>query len=485
MSTMQDINSQLFRPIKSGVEYDRLFPNSKCVDTKLATGNTSIAIKKMKEWAKKYKGHTDLLAPVLEGSNLKETVDNIQDFLYWHIQYAIDGEKQNLKSPACAWATRKEGTDCKSYSIFASTILLNLGIKHYFRRIVQAQVPEAYTHVYVVVPLNQDTGKLGEYYVIDGTIQLNNEIPFIKHDDLYMEPNLSIHGLASPVASLGCAGECNCSQQGQLAGWVSDIGGVFSDSSWSFSCIGGTYDIKDAQRFRQLCIQGFDNLFAQFNNQLNGLVISPENVGSVMETANTILRTAAALKDKATRAANKSWSSSCSKSATRSFRDDATYFYNLVNNTFLPYLNQFFVTQSTTVTITNTDIAFAYSDGQGGMKNEFTADTTAKQYTSLTLKENLNLPYFIVEPELAEIAGEGAINLNDLLSSLTEIAVQQTFPNSGTQTGNGTTTGGNGNVGQLPTGNDEPQQAGFGLMAGIGLLAIAAGTYFYAKKKKQ
>lgn len=206
--TAQEINEQLHRPIWSGFGYDRYFPESACEITNLATGNTAVAIKEMAKWAKKYAHHCKDIAPILYGDDLEETVNSIQDFLYNHIQYSIDGENQNLKSPACAWATRVEGTDCKSYSIFASAILLNLDIKHYLRRIKQASVPDAYTHVYVVVPVDQKTGKLNNgYFIIDGTIQLNNELAFTAKDDIFMEPNLTINGLAG---ALGCAGNANC-----------------------------------------------------------------------------------------------------------------------------------------------------------------------------------------------------------------------------------------------------------------------------------
>lgn len=206
--TAQEINEQLHRPIWSGFGYDRYFPESACEITNLATGNTAVAIKEMAKWAKKYAHHCKDIAPILYGDDLEDTVNSIQDFLYNHIQYSIDGENQNLKSPACAWATRVEGTDCKSYSIFASAILLNLDIKHYLRRIKQASVPDAYTHVYVVVPVDQKTGKLNNgYFIIDGTIQLNNELAFTAKDDIFMEPNLTINGLAG---ALGCADNPNC-----------------------------------------------------------------------------------------------------------------------------------------------------------------------------------------------------------------------------------------------------------------------------------
>lgn len=212
--TTAEINQSLYRPLQNGNAYDSLFPSSRCSVTPLAKGNTKVAIQEMAKWAFKYQAHTEKLTEVLYDTNLVDFIDNIQYFLYNHIQYAIDGQNQNLKSPACAWETRKTGTDCKSYSIFASTILLNAGVKHYLRRIEQRHVPNAFTHVYVVIPLNQNQPKLRknsraneDYIIIDGTIKNNDELDFVKKDDIFMEPSLQINGLASPMTAnygLGC-----------------------------------------------------------------------------------------------------------------------------------------------------------------------------------------------------------------------------------------------------------------------------------------
>jgi len=208
--TQAEINQSLSRNILNGNDYNGLIPAAESVYIKLAVGNTAIAIKEMAKWSKKYAYQVKNLANGFIDDSLEETINNIQWFLYWHIQYSIDGENQNLKSPSAAWSTRNQGSDCKSYSIFASTILLNLGIKHYLRRIKQDDFEDAFTHVYVVIPKNQSTGKLNtnaqfnkDYFIIDGTIQYNNELPFKEKDDIYMEPNLPIYGLAAGLAC-GC-----------------------------------------------------------------------------------------------------------------------------------------------------------------------------------------------------------------------------------------------------------------------------------------
>lgn len=209
--TTEEINNSLYRPIKSGVEFDGFFPNSSCVSVSLGKGNTKIVIKEMAKWAKQYASQSKHIATELHDDSLEETCYNIHQFLFWHLQYAIDEYEQDLKAPACAWETRHEGTDCKTFTIFVSTILLNLGIKHYLRRVkFPGKDADAFTHVYVVVPENQKIAKLTDgYYVIDATIKEFEELPFLKKDDIYMEPRLPINGLAAPM-QLACATNCGC-----------------------------------------------------------------------------------------------------------------------------------------------------------------------------------------------------------------------------------------------------------------------------------
>ena len=106
---------------------------------------------------------------------------------------------QNLRSPAHSWHTaRQSGIDCKSYSIFASSILLNLGIKHYIRQVKQPKMnPDSFTHVYVIVPKNQETGSLLDgYFTIDGTRKNKSEGKFTLAKDIFMSqlPHLGLNG---------------------------------------------------------------------------------------------------------------------------------------------------------------------------------------------------------------------------------------------------------------------------------------------------
>ena len=206
MDTAQ-VNSYLKRSIAPGTRYNKYFGKSSCKATYLGESDTFFTVAQMRKWAYKFQSQTKKLAlGEFAGLSLKDTSDKIYRFLYEHLQYELDGRRQNLKSPACAWSTRKEGTDCKSYSIFASTILQNLGIKHYFRKVKQPSLnPDLWSHVYVVIPEDQKKGDLSKgYHVIDATVHSNIEVEYSAKNDIYMDKvSLPHYGLAA--AGMGCS----------------------------------------------------------------------------------------------------------------------------------------------------------------------------------------------------------------------------------------------------------------------------------------
>ncbi|WP_291866643.1 hypothetical protein [Maribacter sp.] len=213
--------------LQNGAQYNRFFKKSSCAPRYLGESDTLFTVRQMKKWAIKNVDQTkDLALSLFSGKELAQTAALIYRFLYNHIQYELDGKKQNLRSPACSWATREQGVDCKSYSIFASTILSNLGIKHYFRRVKQPNPnwlvskdginPKHWTHVYIVVPRNQKSLKVenpSDYLVIDATVHDNKEVRFTqKSDELMSKVSLPHYGLqgAAPRQN-GLGGSCSCS----------------------------------------------------------------------------------------------------------------------------------------------------------------------------------------------------------------------------------------------------------------------------------
>lgn len=119
-----------YRKIKSGEQYDRLIPKGQCVSQYKGKGMTDFSISQMKSVVEEYSWQAEDLADVLEKETLEKTAIAIHDFLYSHFQYHADQEDQFLRTLACSWHDRKNGIDCKSYSIIASCILTSLGIRH-------------------------------------------------------------------------------------------------------------------------------------------------------------------------------------------------------------------------------------------------------------------------------------------------------------------------------------------------------------------
>ena len=201
----------LKRPLKQGTQYNKYF-GTQCESSFLGNGNTDLSISIMAKWVNKYKHQCKALA-LNEFTNLsiENTCNAIYTFLYNHIQYKLDGTDQKIRSPYCSWQDRQNGIDCKSYSVFASCILSNLGIVHYLRKVKQPGYnPDSFSHVYVVIPKNQKTKKLTDgYYIIDATIHDNYELPFIeKKDKLMSNVGLPHYGLGKPTTTvLGCG--CN------------------------------------------------------------------------------------------------------------------------------------------------------------------------------------------------------------------------------------------------------------------------------------
>lgn len=198
-------DAALYRPILDGKKFEPLIFHPKCKKVSAGKGNTLFSVKRMADVVNEYSWHITPLAKLLQkrSLNLSELCQNIQDFLFWHIQYKQDGRDQLLRSPGCAWKERKTGIDCKSYSIFAASILKELGVKSWFRRVSYTK-GEPYKHVYLVVPINQENPDLDDkngYFFIDGTININTngrfEPYFYKKDD-FMSNNLDHYMLAKP-----------------------------------------------------------------------------------------------------------------------------------------------------------------------------------------------------------------------------------------------------------------------------------------------
>jgi hypothetical protein len=95
------------------------------------------AVAQMKQRSNEFKGKTEA-----------ETCKKIFDYLKNQISYKADGAEQQVRVPSGLIRTRQG--DCKSYSVFTSAVLTNLGIPH---KLVYASYDpndSTPTHIYVV-----------------------------------------------------------------------------------------------------------------------------------------------------------------------------------------------------------------------------------------------------------------------------------------------------------------------------------------------
>ena len=95
------------------------------------------AVKQMKQRAQEFKGATE-----------DETCKKIFDYLKNQINYKADGPEQMVKLPSGLIRTRQG--DCKSYSVFTSAVLTNLGIPHKLVYASYDPTDSTPTHIYVV-----------------------------------------------------------------------------------------------------------------------------------------------------------------------------------------------------------------------------------------------------------------------------------------------------------------------------------------------
>jgi hypothetical protein len=171
------------RKIKSGEEYDQLFPKPIFFDPTIKKGATvHDTVRFIPKVVRETLFQTAKIAPLLKGNNLHDTCKNIWDFVYTHIAYKKDEDgKEQIRSPARAWHDRFHGIDCDCYTVFISSILSNLKIKHKLRITKYSQ--DHFQHIYPIVPT---TG--GNYITVDCVVdRFNFEEPYTAKQDTNME----------------------------------------------------------------------------------------------------------------------------------------------------------------------------------------------------------------------------------------------------------------------------------------------------------
>jgi len=171
------------RKILDGGAFDVLIPQAKLTDTTQKRGaNIKDTMSFIPQVVKQTKWQTEKLAAVLKGDNLSTTCENIWEFLYHHIRFHKDADnREQIRSPARSWHDRGKGIDCDCFTVFISTLLVNLRIPHILR-ITKYRGP-GFQHIYPIVP----TGN-GKYITIDCvTDQFNYEEPYSEKEDTPMD----------------------------------------------------------------------------------------------------------------------------------------------------------------------------------------------------------------------------------------------------------------------------------------------------------
>jgi hypothetical protein len=170
------------RHIKSGREYDYLFPAAMNVNKTIlenATLDDTIAF--IHKVVGKTLNQTEKIASSVKGATVYDTCRNIWYFVYENVAYKKDADGlEQIRSPRRTWKDRKTGVDCDCYSTFISSILTNLRIPHKLR--ITKYRRNHFQHIYPVVPYG------GKNIIIDCvTDRFDYEVPYSDKKDITMD----------------------------------------------------------------------------------------------------------------------------------------------------------------------------------------------------------------------------------------------------------------------------------------------------------
>ncbi len=487
-----DINRLLHRNLKTGSQYEGLIPKYQGVSHNFDSGSlnsdTYDTLKFMAIWVEKYHHQMSRIAPKLKGATIEKTVRNIYEFLYWHFQYKLDDELQQLYSPSAAWHFRKTGFDCKTYSLLASCILTELGIPHSFRKVQQpGLMPGEWSHVYVIVH-----DKLN-YHVIDATNHTNTEVVYIKKFDM----NLKHKGLAGgyPVVNtgirsfnglgssryngLGCGTNVNCGCNNSNKGLGLDLSSLdinelknlvnidqIKNLFSNISCIGGTaYNKSLLEGNVVLMNELFLRLKNQINNSknqnnLNELAI---NVAKFTATINLIIETYTKKR------AEKSWNS-CSK-ANFDATLKAAEFFKTASVALQGWFQTYYNIGSVKQTLSVTNDGWEQLPDWWGM---YILPFIVVNQPVYNITKKADAPNFEITNYILQSTNNNSFNLSQFLQTLGTVG-DVLDPNTGLPTndsGSGITNNTNSSSGISST------------MMGTGAVIVIAGLLFWPSIKK-
>lgn len=198
------------KPVRLGRHLDRYFDYSRLrgTDPIVNHGNAYVTLGEMDKTVRSTLWQTKSISKRLRGPTLRDTLRNIWTVIYDHIAYQADSQLfEQLREPLRLFSDRKGDCDC--YSIFASSVLTNLGLGHGLRMTKYTYFGR-WSHVYVVVPVDGDLRSLdrdGGYITIDAvTDRFDYEVEFKgKHDHIMSMPIQRLNGL--PARRDRCCGK--------------------------------------------------------------------------------------------------------------------------------------------------------------------------------------------------------------------------------------------------------------------------------------
>ena len=132
--------SAKYRPISDGSKYDYLFPEPELKKTVLKKdGSVDDTVQLMKRIIKEYSYQVRGLAKILKGKTIKESAENVFNFVFKYIKYNVE-KGELLRTPAYTWYCAqvcarqgnqfdaKNSADCDCMSIFCGSLFYEMKI---------------------------------------------------------------------------------------------------------------------------------------------------------------------------------------------------------------------------------------------------------------------------------------------------------------------------------------------------------------------
>ncbi|WP_445915265.1 hypothetical protein, partial [Flavobacterium sp.] len=342
-----------------------------------------------------------------------------------------------------------------------SCILLQLGFKHYIRKIKQPMfAPESFTHVYVIVPVDQNTGSLKQgYYTIDGTLPTTQEPNYIETKDFFMDKlsHIGLNGATQPLNGFSFA----------------DVKTAFNSpiSCWGGSAFSGSQANAEGEK-----------IGAYFENLLNNINVAVRNQ-NLQLLQDTFLKYEGILFTSIKayeRKKSEGWNKCTTDSITR-MQSILNFYDKVVHKGLTAWLSQYF---------TMTPVATkSFNNGQGfediDPTFKFTYTDPAIVYLAniydFKLKQGVTaIPEFEFTPYVEDMANNpSAFDPATFLQGLSTVLVSFNNPNNG----NTGTVDENGNL-VYDTENTPKttSNAGAGYLLG-GLVLIGLASWGFSKMK--